>query len=291
MATNARSRRASELAANMARGAFYRRVLARQWELSSIVIKIGRPPCVDRVATFTTGGKARGRVVWIACLLECTEMAANTCCRCARVLATNVARGAFNIDVLASERELRAVVIKVGRLPGIDCVAGIASGGEAGGGVIRVACLLEVGQVAADASGGRAGIFTTHVARGASDGGVFAGKGKTSAVVIERGRAPGVDGVAGFAGGGEAGRDVIRVGGLLEIGEVAADAGGGRAGVFATDVARSAFDVGVFAGEGELCSVVVKVRRLPGIDGVAGITRGGKASAGVIRVGRLLEVG
>lgn len=105
-------------------------MLAGQRKPGAVVVEVGGLPGVHRMTGVAAGGEAGRNVIRIACLLEVGQMATGTTGGRTRKLTPNMAGSAFHCGVFTGKRKFGLVVIKGGRLPGINCVASLASSGE-----------------------------------------------------------------------------------------------------------------------------------------------------------------
>lgn len=294
MAAVAGLRRAGELAAHVAGGAFHAGVLAREGEFALAVVKLGAGPGGCGVAVRALLAELAGGMVRVLRLPEIRHVAAVTRHRDARKLSSCVALGAVCRGVFSGEREARLGVIKRRALPLRRGMAARAVHGEAGCGMVRRLGALECLAMAVRAVAGRCGESPRNVTARAGRAGVGAGQFEAAQFVVELRALPLRGRVARFTLGGEVALAVVGVGGLIEVGLVAAGALGRCAGELAADVATGALRIRVGAGEGELSEgVVIKLGARPGRVAVAGLTVLGEAGGdviGVLRFGELLGV-
>jgi len=267
MAGRARGAQTGEDAVHMACGAGNRDVRAGQWEICGVMVERSSRPGRCGVACRAVRREAGLDVIGIGGTVEIRQVAADAGLRRARESPVDVAGLAAHAHMRAGERETgHGVVIKARAGPSGSRVAVLAGGREAGLDVIGIGGTVEIRQVAADAGLRRARELPVDVAGLAAHAHMRAGERETGHGVVIKARAgPSGSRVAVLAGGREAGLDVIGIGGAVEIRQVAADAGLRRARESPVDVAGTARDAHVRAGQRKLREgVVIKRRARPG---------------------------
>ena len=298
VATDTRSicRREIVVAIHVTLGALQRGVRAGQRESRGRVIERRIAPRRGGVALLASLRDVRGHVIRIGGALEIGEVAADASGirRGQVVIPIDVTLGALQCGVRTGQRESSRRVIERRIAPRRGGVALLASLRDVRGHVIRIGGALEIGEVAADASGVRHGqvVVAIHVTLGALQRSVRSGQRESRGRVIEGGIAPRRGGVALLAGLREARSHVVRIGGALEIREVAADASGVRRGqvVVAVHMALGALQTGVRASQRESRRRVIEARIPPVSCVVALLASLRDVRGNVIRTRRALEI-
>ncbi len=284
------------IAVHVALDALQRDMRASQREAGGRVIERRVTPRRRGVALLASLREIRLHVVRIGGALEILQMAryASRVRAGQVVIAVHVALHALQRSMRAGQGEAGGRVIKRRITPRGRGVALLASLREIRLHVIRIGGALEILQVAAHASRVRAGqvVIVVHVALHALHSRVCARQREAGGRVIERCSGPCRGAVALLAGLRESSRDVIWVGGALEIRQVAAHARRVRAGqiVVAIHVALCALRGRVRPGQGEAGGRMVEIRAHPRSRVVA--LRAGLREPGlhVVRIGGALEV-
>lgn len=221
-----------------------------QRKASLAVIEGGGLPCCCRVAYLTISRKLRLNVVRVRSAVEVVHVARRTRRTHIREVAVHVAGGTSDILVCARQGKRRLVVIERCGLPATGRVADRAVRRETGLDVVRVSRPVEILHVARRAIGGCTGISATDVALGTLQVRVHAGQREAGeGGVVELGSGPGCRRVTYAAVTREPSLCVIRSRGGVEILLVTAEAGDRRVLREPADVARSAIDRCVNAGQ------------------------------------------
>lgn len=180
------------------------------------------------------------------------------------VRGVGVARGADPIGIAMVEWKERVIGGRqVGRQPCSGCMAGGAGGGPPGRSVIRICCPGKIRLMAGVAIRRCSRKNIIDVALDATHGHMRAGQRERRVVVIEGGSGPRRCGVTSGACCGESRCGVRGVRSAVVIGLVARIAIGRHCCVVAANVAQSAGNSGVSAGEWEGRRVVIERRRSP----------------------------
>ena len=226
--------------------------------------------------------------------LEILQVAAHAGRSCQIVVIVDVALGALQGRVCASQGESGIVVIERGLRPRRGVVALLARLREARGHVVRIGGALEILQVAVHARRICAGqaVVVIDVALRALQRDMGAREGESRSGVIEVSSGPGSRVVALLASLREARTHVVRIRGALEILQVAVHARRICAGqaVVVVDVALRALHGRMRTGEREASGGVIKGRIVPGGRVVTLLASLGNSRRDVIRVRRPLEI-
>jgi hypothetical protein len=121
-------------------------------------------PPIRVMARLTSSRKSSGNVIRIGCRRKDSLVARIAICRGASVLAANVTISASHIDMSASQRESRPIVIKVGGRPRGGAVAHLARLRKPSCYVVRIRCLREFRKVARRTQGAQSCIPAARMA-------------------------------------------------------------------------------------------------------------------------------
>lgn len=261
-------------------------VLARERELGgSVVIEACSGPLCRGVAHGAVLGESARGVRRVEGLGEVGAMAIGAFRRCAGPLAANVALGAIDSGVGATELEPRQVVVEFRVFPLGGRMAVLAGAGEASTRVVGIGRLFKVRQVATGTVHRRAREAARRMAaRAVADGSVRSRQSELrGGVVIELCSLPGLCRMAEGAIARKVGSGVIGDFCGVEVGAVTTETVGGSAFVLERVVTGVAFQRGVTPGEGVSGEgLVVEFRLAPGIEGVAAFAVGGEPGAAMV---------
>jgi hypothetical protein len=133
---------------DVALAASHRNVRALQWKSRRVVIERRWLPHAGGVAARASMRKICRRMIGIRRALKIGLMARETIRRCAGELIVRVALRTHHREMRAGERKLRAVVVEVRRLPGIERVAYLAIMRKIAGDMIWIRWPLKIRLVA-----------------------------------------------------------------------------------------------------------------------------------------------
>ena len=208
-------------------------------------------------------------------------MAARAILRRTGERAVDVAGLTTLLDVLAGEREVGEVVVKLGALPSRRGVADLAGRRETGSGMVRIIRAVVVLQVARRAILRRPGKLPVDVALLAVRRDMLAGQREVGRrVVIERRVAPIRRVVTRLTSGRETGGSVVRIVRAVVVLQVARRAVVRRPGKLPIHMALLAVRRDMFAGQRKVRRRVVVERRVVPVRGVVARLAGGRETGG-----------
>ena len=237
-------RRQIVVAVHVTLHALQRDVRSGQWEARRGMVEGRVAPGGRAMALLASLGQSSLDVIGICGCLEIFQVTtdARRVGRGQIVVTIHVALRTLDVDVRSSQRETCGGVIERRRRPVGRAMALLASLREARAHVVRVGGALEILQVAAHASRVRAGqvVIVIHMALHALHAGMGARQRESSRGVIEVRTVPRGGVVTLLAGLRETRSDVVRICGRLEVFQVAAHTRGYRQVVIVVDVALRA---------------------------------------------------
>lgn len=163
---------------------------ARQWEVCAAVIEAGRFPCRCGVATLTIVRELIARMTWVVGVNVVRFMTRPAISRCSGELPADVTGSTICLNVSAGQREIREIVVKLGRMPGRRGVTLRAVLGIAAGSVIRIVRVSIIGLMTRVAVTRQLRVLSIYVTLRAGSDNVRPGERKGGVRVIECGGSP-----------------------------------------------------------------------------------------------------
>lgn len=126
MARETIRRRAGELIVHMALAAHHGEMRAGERKARAVVVEIGRPPGIKRVAHLAIVREIAGDMVWIRRSLKIHLVTGETIFRCSCELAVNMTLSTLDRAMRSDQRKSRAIMVEARRLPGVIVMANLA---------------------------------------------------------------------------------------------------------------------------------------------------------------------
>jgi len=224
---------------------------AGQRESGSAVIKLGSLPLCGGMANGAVLREAGCNMIGVDGCLKGLPVTRDALRAGSRKRVAGVTLRTVDSDVGSRQRESGSAVIKLGSLPLLGGVAGLAIRRNSGGNVIRIGGGAKCAFMAAHAVCGNASKLSTDMALRTGDADVSSRQCKAAVTMIEFRSLPSRRGVAAFASRRKVCPPVIRVCRFFVEPGMATHTSGGCPGKASGDMARAAVDTSMGAREGK----------------------------------------